>query len=272
MGRSRLMWLAVFAALIFAARGASAQAVGAAFGKKGQVAISAERLLGLYVLNAEAEQSGTTTVGGASENVTLDTEADTTAVVLLGSGPVVGPATIPRLAVDFFVIDGLSIGGSLLYWTNSAEDEDTGTTTAGPGPAPNPIDRDRTETDTHLFGIAPRVGYAYMFSPTFGIWPRAGFSYVNLSTESKNEVIDAGDGSVDVTDTETKQSMFSLTLEGLFVFSPFEHFAFGVGPFFEWGFSGDTETEISNPPALVQVDGDLTTTSFGITSALIAWF
>jgi hypothetical protein len=272
MVRTRLMWLAVVAALIFAARGASAQAVGAAFGQKGHVAISAERLLGVYVLNAEAEQTGTTTFGGGTENLTLDTEADTTTVVLLGSGPVVGPATIPRLAVDFFVIDGLSIGGSLLYWNNSAEDEDTGTTTAGPGGGPNPLNRDRTETDTSLFGFAPRVGYAYMFSPTFGIWPRLGFSYVNTKTESKNEVIDAGDGSVDVTDTETKQSLFSLTLEGLLVISPFEHVAFGVGPFFEWGFSGDTETDISNPPALVQVEGDVTTTSFGITSALIAWF
>jgi hypothetical protein len=272
MGRSRLMWLAVFTALIFAARGASAQAVGAAFGQKGQVAISAERLLGVYVLNADVEQTGTTTFGGGSENVTLDTESDATTFVLLGSGAAVGPATIPRLAVDFFVIDGLSIGGSLLYWHNSAEDEDTGTTTAGPGGGPNPLDRDRTETDTSVFGIAPRVGYAYMFSPTFGIWPRGGFSYIHQSTESKNEVIDAGDGSVDVTDTETKQSLFSLTLEGLLIISPFQHLAFGVGPFFEWGFSGNTETEISNPPALVQVDGDLTTTSFGITSALIAWF
>jgi hypothetical protein len=271
MRKSRLMWLAVFAALIFVARGASAQAVGAAFGQKGQVAISAERLLGVYVQNAEIEQTGTATVGGGAETVTFNTESDSTTFVLLGSGASVSAASVPRLALDFFVIDGLSIGGSLLYWTDSTESEDTGTTTAGPG-GPNPLDRERTETDVNLFGIAPRVGYAYMFSPTFGIWPRGGFSYVNQKTETRNETIDAGDGSVDATDSETKLSLFSLTLEGLFIISPFEHVAFGIGPFFEWGFAGDAETEISNPPALLQLEGDLNTTTFGITSALIAWF
>ena len=272
MGKSRLMWLAVLAALIFVSRGASAQAVGAAFGQKGQVAISAERLLGVYVLDAETEQTGTASgIGGGSVGISRNTENNSTTFVLLGSGASVTPASVPRLALDFFVIDGLSIGGSILYWTDSTESETTGTNTVGGG-APDPIDRDRTETDTNLFGIAPRVGYADMFSPPFGLWPRGGFSYTNQKTETRNENIDIDDGSVDATDTETKLSLFSLTLEGLFIISPFEHVAFGVWPFFEWGFTGDIESETSNPPALIQTEGDLTTTTFGITSALIAWF
>ena len=272
MGRSRLMWFGILAAMVFAARGASAQAVGAAFGQKGQVAISAERLLGVYVLDAEAEHDGTSTGFGPGGPIPVarKTENNSTTFALLGSGASVGPAAIPRLAVDFFVIDQLSIGGSLLYWSDSTESETTGTNTVGG--TPDPIDRDRTETDTHVVGFSPRVGYAYMFSPTFGIWPRGGFSYVNQKTESKNENIDAGNGTVDTTDTEVKTSVFSLTLEGLLIISPFEHLAFGVGPFFEWGFAGDIETEISSPPALLQTEGDLNTTTFGITSSLIAWF
>jgi hypothetical protein len=278
MGRTRLMWLAVFAALIFAARGASAQAVGAAFGQKGQVAISAERLLGVYVLNTEAEPSGTNTfdVPGGGPNVDVgvarNRESDSTTFVLLGSNTAVGPAAIPRLAVDFFVIDRLSIGGSLLYWTDSSESDTTGSDTP-PGEAPQPANREHSETTVNTFGIAPRVGYAYMFSPTFGIWPRGGISWVRVNSENNEQIIQP-DGDLDNTDTETTLSVFALTLEGLLIISPFEHLAFGVGPFLEWGFAGDIEIDRTSTinPVLSHAEGDLNTTTFGITSALIAWF
>ena len=125
MGRSRLMWFGVMAALVFAARGASAQAVGAAFGQKGQVAISAERLLGVYVKMAKpSRQDGTIDIGPGGppfNRRAQHREATRPSFVLLGSDDAVGPAAIPRLGVDFFVIDRLSIGGSLLYWTDSSD-------------------------------------------------------------------------------------------------------------------------------------------------------
>lgn len=272
MSRSRLMWFGVTAALVFAARGASAQAVGAAFGQRGQVAISAERLLGVYILDADTEQTGTASgIGGGTLNVARNTESNSTTFVLLGNDNAAGPAAIPRLAVDVFVIDGLSIGGSLLYWNDSSETETTGTNTPQGGPIIT-IDRERAETTTVLFGFAPRVGYAYMFSPTMGIWPRGGITYVNQNAETKVDTIDAGDGSVDTADTETKVSVWSLSLEALVIISPFEHVAFGMGPFLDFGFVGDIETETNDPPVLVQSDGDLNATTFGVTSALIAWF
>ena len=42
-----------------------------------------------------------------------------------------------------------------------------------------------------------------------------------------------------------------------------------VGPFFEISFAGDAE--VDNTPG-TDFDGDVNATSFGITSALIAWF
>ena len=277
MGKSQLMWLAVLATAIFTARGASAQAVGAAFGKRGQVAISAERLLGVYVHNAEAEPSGTVTFDGpgggtTAVNVARNTETDSTTFVLLGTPNSVGPAAIPRLAVDFFVIDGLSIGGSLLYWHDSSESTTTGTDTL-PGQAPEPADRENSETSTNTFGFSPRVGYAYMFSPTFGIWPRGGISYVRVNTEDNDQVIQP-DGDVENTDTETTVSVLALTLEGLLVITPFEHLAFGVGPFIEFGVTGDIEVDQTSTgnPILAHTEGDVSSTTFGITSALIAWF
>jgi hypothetical protein len=274
MVKSRLMWFGMMAALLFAARGASAQAVGAAFGRKGQVAISAERLLGVYVLDAETEETGTQSAGGGSITITRNNNFNSTTFVLLGNDEAVGPAAVPRLGVDFFVIDGLSIGGSLLYWTDSSEVEGTGINNLPGGP--DPINRTRIEIDRNLFGFAPRVGYAYMFSPTFGIWPRGGITYTSRKEDTRTDSFDPVDGSLDFSATsEEKQSLLSLSLEGLLIISPFEHIAFGVGPFLDFGLTGDVENEDTStgPGAdLEQTDGDLNATTFGITSALIAWF
>jgi hypothetical protein len=274
MGKAKLFGLGLLMALGLTARGASAQAVGAAFGHRGSVAISAERLLGVYVLNAEVEQNGTATFGGpgggAVVNINRKIESDTTTFVLLGNDDAAGPASLPRLAVDFFVIDGLSIGGSLLYWHDSQENDTTGTNQGPGGGGPNPIDRVHVETDRTTWGIAPRVGYAYMFTPTLGIWPRGGFSYVSSKTETTTQTIDAQDGSVDQEDTDQTLSAFLFDLEGLFVLAPFEHVAFGVGPFFQISLTGDAET--NSTPNPTHLEGDLKATSFGVTSALIAWF
>ena len=277
MSRSRLLWFGLSAALVLAARGASAQAVGAAFGQRGQVAISAERLLGVYVIDGEADQDGTATgPGGATINASRHTEGDATTVVLLGNDDAAGPAAIPRIGVDFFVIDRLSIGGSLFYWTDSSELETTGTNVLPGGPTIT-IPRNRVESDRHTLGFSPRVGYAYMFSPTFGIWPRGGITYATEKTEVTETNFDPDDGSVNnSTKTETTISQLSLTLEGLLVISPFEHIAFGVGPFVDFGLTGDIETDINTTtgggPAVSHVEGDYGTTTFGITSSLIAWF
>lgn len=60
---------------------------------------------------------------------------------------------VPRAAFDYFVTDGLSIGGSVGFfvWGN---------------------DGDRTG-----FLISPRVGYAFMFNDWAGFWPRGGLTY-----------------------------------------------------------------------------------------------
>src|SRR6185503_15220765 len=90
-----------------------------------------------------------------------------TTVAFLGNetlAPVGGVASgvyqAPRIGFDYFIINGLSLGGSFTIVSISTD--------AGSG------------TDI-LF--APRVGYAYMFSDMFGIWPRGGFSYWHQSVD-----------------------------------------------------------------------------------------
>jgi hypothetical protein len=92
------------AAVAFGAGPAFAQAT---FGPQGTAAFSADRLFGFYSSSEQIEVDG---VG--------ESETDYTTFGFAWQGPVhPTPHTVPRLAFDYFVIDGLSIGGSIAYWS-----------------------------------------------------------------------------------------------------------------------------------------------------------
>jgi len=110
---------------------------------------------------------------------------------------------VPRFGFDIFVIEDLSVGGSLGFVSqdndNDADDDD------GDGRGG--------------FIFAPRVGYFIDFSAKFGFWPRGGFTLYDLD------------------DPDQSQSM--LTLEPYFTFAPREGFGFLFGPVIDLGFSGE---------------------------------
>jgi hypothetical protein len=117
------------------ARPAAAQA----FGNQGDIAFSAERMMGIYFYD----------------------EGDSSTHIGLGIAPIgasASPYLLPRLGVDYFIIDNLSIGGSLGF---GDFDPEHGRATSGAL-------------------INPRVGYAIEFNRTFGFWPRGGFTYRNF--------------------------------------------------------------------------------------------
>lgn len=118
--------------LAFMALGTSASA--APFGEGGVVSLSADRLMGFYVQHA----------GNDSNSI-------------LGIGQTVwdNPYSTARFGVDVFVVDHLSIGGSLAYsrW-------------------------DLRRSGNQLL-FSPRIGYTLPFSRAFGFWPRGGFTYLN---------------------------------------------------------------------------------------------
>src|SRR5262245_63115212 len=138
---------------------ATAWGQAASFGRQGQFAVSGERLVGLFVHRADVESEGTANTPGplgGTVNLTTDNEIKSTEFVLLGNNNSLGPAATPRAAFDFFPIDGLSIGGALLYDHDSRDDDQTGTTDQGGGGI-QPSNRTQTEASTSNFGIAPRV-------------------------------------------------------------------------------------------------------------------
>lgn len=112
-----------------------------------------------------------------------------------------------RPAIDYFVIDNLSVGGFLgLEYTST----DGGSSTS--------------------FAIGPRVGYNIPFSERFSVWPKAGFSFSSTSVD-----IDGIDG------PSRTNTALALNLFVPVMFHPVEHFFLGFGPALDTDLSGDAK-------------------------------
>jgi hypothetical protein len=120
------------------------------FGQRGDFAFSAERLMGVYLVNEDPEK------------VTLFGLGITAGAP--GNAAIYGAA---RLGFDGFVTHHLSIGGALAYW--SVHDRRNGGGRSGV-----------------LF--APRIGWAIDFSQSFGFWPRGGLTYRNFEGNNGDEL------------------------------------------------------------------------------------
>lgn len=155
------------------------------FGGKGQIAISSDAALSI--------QSSST--GGV--------DGSTTTIMLAP-------------ALDYFVIQNLSIGGSLLFAYVSP-----------PG--------DGSET---RFGVGPRVGYNIPISDLVSIWPKAGLSIQHTSTSSGAVALPGGGttAGADVSNTAVGLNLFAPVM-----FHPAPHFFAGFGPFLDTDLSGDNK-------------------------------
>jgi len=110
-------------------------------------------------------------------------------------------------AADFFVTQGLSVGGQLVFVHSSAGDfSSTG------------------------YGAAPRVGYFAALGPNVGLWPTVAFAYVHTSAD----LGDLGDA-----------SGYQLLLQARapLVFQPADHFFLGIGPVFQTQLVSKVEDE-----------------------------
>ena len=231
------------AGLSLSAAAATLLSVGAAhaqdFGVQGTFAIGAERLMG-FAVSTELEED-------ENDN---ERKSKNTSFYFLGSGtdPLLGaPIWVsPRIGFDYFVIDSLSIGGSLVYVSNSGQVE---TTPAGG----QTTDADRS---SNAFLISPRVGYAYMFSEMVGIWPRGGFTYVTGGSDNG---------------VKSNRNVFALSIEGMLTIVPVPHAGFIVGPTLDFPFAGSGEDDPTGPAPATDIDKYRVTT-FGIQAGIFVWF
>jgi hypothetical protein len=162
----------IFSNLVALGIGLSAPALAdgsAVFGGAGQLAISGDMQFAVQGQSYSAP-NGQTSPGS------------TTSALLAPAG-------------DFFVIQGLSVGGQLAY----AHAEFSG--------APN-------STSADSFGIAPRVGYNIALGDTFSFWPKVVFGYTTTSFSNN-----AG-----------SQNHVTIGAFAPFLVHPAKHFFLGVGP------------------------------------------
>jgi hypothetical protein len=154
--------------------------------EKGTFLLSAERLTGLTV----AIPSGGSAAFGAN--------------LLFAAAS--NPNQFPRAAADYFVIDGLSIGGSvgLSYLGNCVANPQGGDTGCG------------------AWGILPRIGYAFGITSALDVWPRLTLG------------VGGGLGA-------NSQVQGTMGLEGAFIWKATPNFGLEFGPNFDVLFgSGST--------------------------------
>ena len=199
------------------------------FGQKGDVAFGAERLFGIQGTHTYLERV-------VPDQPDIENDYTTISFGWRPANAEFSPFDAARVGFDVFIIDHLSLGGSLGYSSVSAE---------GTEDAPGPDFGDDVSYSSFIF--APRVGYAVMFSDVVGIWPRGGFAYHSASLEDS-----------------FSEFGLSFGVEAMFVIAPVRHFGFLIGPTFDIDFAGEIDPEVGP-------DRDRRYRSFGLQVGLFGW-
>jgi hypothetical protein len=242
------------------------------FATGGRVVVSGERLTGLFVNDTSIESDGNQTINDftATDN-TIDSNSVTFS--FLGSTEDAGPAGIPRLALDFFVVDMISIGGSFVYSSRSNEEDQSTTYEIGNA---TPDEQVKTDTTTSTLAFSPRVGFGKMFTDMVGIWARGGITYIKVKQEVESDR--TRDPPLDdvSSDQETNVNHFAVSLDGLLVISPINHFGFGIGPHVDIPLSGSADVEATQTTGgtttTTDAESDVSILSYGVSAGLIGWF
>jgi len=182
-----------------------------------------------------------------SRIVVGDTEITETGtdVALLGkpsgsygaTSPIPRIGSVPRLALDYFVADNLSIGGFLGYASLSADHQE------GDGKAEDSL-------STSLLFIGARGGYNLPLGQSLGVWLQGGLSYVSGSS---------GEG-----DTEVSLSEVMVNATASLVIPATQEFGFTAGAVFDGSLTGTVSSDGGD-------DVDAGELGFGVTAGLVGW-
>lgn len=236
------------------------------FGEKGQLIITADRLIPVFNY-----AYGTVTTTGPN-NVEL-TASDSAAGVSLLFGRVTGseditrtPANvhaIPRIAFDISVIKSLTIGAALAAGFGLGGSRETEAAAGGNSKTSSTQDA----PNATAFGFVPRVGYVVPLNDTFAFWPRVGFGIYSVS--SSYEVPAGGGGTTSIKATDT---LFSLDLDPQFAIVPLEHFFIHAGPVVNVPLGGSRSASRTTGTTTVEGSVDASMFNFGVSAGLGGWF
>jgi hypothetical protein len=172
---------ASFAALLVATL-AAGSTFAQADPRKGQVTIAVERLFGFHTWHTEIEGRP---------------DSDSTAFGLMWARSETAFHQ-PRAAIDFFLTDGLSLGGSVAYYSWSGD------------------------TDRNGFLLYPRVGYGMGLGQSVTFWPRGGITYFSEEAPGGNP----------------KYDQVAMSFEAMFVLWPRRDWGIQIAPTLDLGLSG----------------------------------
>lgn len=217
----------------------------------GTLIVSAERISPLIAYNNTSTKR--------TELGTEITETSTSTTMSLLANP--SPTTVynvPRLAFDYSVGGGLTVGGAVtLFFTLSAEDE----TKTGSRSQSNDAGK------TTVLGIAPRIGYVLPLGEVVAFWPRLGFSYIHAKYETPERT------TLGVTSSSSASfGQWGLHVEPMFVIAPVRHFAFTLGPVVDLPLSGTRKTETTTGSTTRSEERDASQLHIGLTAGLLGWF
>jgi hypothetical protein len=227
---------ALLCGCIVTAFGSSALAADNPIAKAGNLYFSGERLMGIHSYKEKEKITG-------NNGVTFEDEDTGTLVTFLIPGnntTTFLPSTMPRIAVDYAILDFLTIGGTIGFASHSL-DRKRGAT-------------GQSDPNRHIseFLLAPRVGFPIGFHEIVSIWPRVGLTIANASSTQDNSA------------SEAKFSRTNLNIEAIFGFTLGKNFFIGVGPYLDLGLGGTNKTVVQNGATTVTTEHDAHNTSFGI--------
>jgi hypothetical protein len=142
-------------------------------------------------------------------------------------------------SVDYFVIQGLSVGGFLEYRHASSSVPNSLTTGGGTG---------STTSTSDTFGIGARLGYNIPIADAFSIWPLLGLGFTTTSSTG-----DVGNNA------------FGVSIFAPFLWHPVSHFFMGIGPYL----STDLAAQSS---ANGQSTSGSKVTTYGLQFTIGGWF
>jgi hypothetical protein len=190
------------------------------FGQQGEFIISADRLFQLFAWDNWTRDQLGGGLGGGVRSATV-TDNQTFFSFFYGQSPNPGVDrffTVPRVGLDYTIIDRLTLGGDLVLVFSVGGSHKT------------EIDFTNGQTNSTSndnpgilgFGVAPRVGYILGLSDLFSLWLRGGVSYYVISSKQ----------TIDINPVTTRTdtiNQFAIDLEPQFVLTPIPHVGFTAG-------------------------------------------
>jgi len=260
------------AAVFFSSTDAQAAGHASGFGEKGQLILSADRLVPVFGFTHSSVERD----GPLNNNDIRETSSSASGISLLygrdlssaeegvgnGFGQPVNVHSIPRVAFDITIINNLTLGMGIAFAFGLGGSNKTETVTSANTTVTTKVD---APTFTAI-GLAPRVGYIIPIGEHLAFWPRAGFGF--YSTGGKTENVNNANV---VSEFKITDTLFSLDLDPQLAIIPTEHFFISVGPMLNIPVSGNRSISATVGATTTERDQNISVLHFGIHASVGGW-